>query len=110
MSRLLPDARSRSIGKGKIVSCYLLLMCLRGEGREIGRRRGFSARSKEDALPSIGRNWTCRFGTVSRDDDIRQRGRPFKPVAGVDQAGADAFVERSLAAGINFFDSCEVMR
>src|ERR1700745_1771323 len=29
----------------------------------------------------------------------------FKPVAGVDQAGADALVERSLAAGINFFDS-----
>ena len=29
----------------------------------------------------------------------------FKPVAGVDQAGADALVERSLAAGINFFDT-----
>ena len=43
--RLLPDDRPRSIGKGKIVSCYLSLMCLRGEGREIGRRRGFSARS-----------------------------------------------------------------
>jgi predicted aldo/keto reductase-like oxidoreductase len=29
----------------------------------------------------------------------------FKLVAGVDQAGADALVERSLAAGINFFDT-----
>ena len=29
----------------------------------------------------------------------------FKPLAGVDQAGADALVERSLAAGINFFDT-----
>src|SRR5260221_14427391 len=43
--RLLPDDRPRSIGKGKIVSFYLSLVCLPGEGREIGRRRGFSARS-----------------------------------------------------------------
>jgi aryl-alcohol dehydrogenase-like predicted oxidoreductase len=32
----------------------------------------------------------------------------FKPFAGVDQAGADALVERSLAAGINFFDTADV--
>ena len=31
----------------------------------------------------------------------------FKPIAGVDQAGADALVERSLAAGINFFDTAD---
>jgi aryl-alcohol dehydrogenase-like predicted oxidoreductase len=31
----------------------------------------------------------------------------FKPVAGVDQAGADALVERSLAVGINFFDTAD---
>ena len=31
----------------------------------------------------------------------------FKPVAGVDQAGADVLVERSLAAGINFFDTAD---
>ena len=31
----------------------------------------------------------------------------FKPVAGVDRAGADAFVERSLAAGVNFFDTAD---
>jgi len=31
----------------------------------------------------------------------------FKPIAGVDQAGADALVERSLAAGVNFFDTAD---
>lgn len=31
----------------------------------------------------------------------------FKPVAAVDRGGADALVERSLAAGINFFDTAD---
>jgi aryl-alcohol dehydrogenase-like predicted oxidoreductase len=44
--------------------------------------------------------------TVSRDDDIRQRGRPVQAGRRC-RSGADALVERSLAAGINLFDTAD---
>jgi hypothetical protein len=38
------ETSNSKFGKGKIVSFCLALICLRGEARQIGRRRGFSAR------------------------------------------------------------------